>query len=71
MLNYLDDAPVLEIARRYLDINGSATTAKEKLLIDPDMIMNQWIAERLARIRPRLVDLYPQRGDILFNVYVD
>lgn len=71
MLNYLDDAQVLDIARRYVETNSSTTIAKEKLLLDPNPILNQWIAERLERIRPRLVDLYPQRAHALFNVVID
>ena len=71
MLNYLDDAQVLDIARRYVEINSSTTTAKEKLLLDPNLILNQWISERLERIRPRLVDVYPQRAHALFNVVID
>lgn len=71
MLNYLDDVQVLEIARRYVEINRSTTTAKEKLLLDPNLILNQWICERLERIRPRLLDLYPRRADALFNVVID
>lgn len=71
MLNYLDDAQVLEIARHYVEINSSTTIAKEKLLLDPNLILNQWISERLERIRPRLVELYPQRADALFNIVID
>ena len=71
MLNYLDDAEVSGVVRRYVEINGSTTLAKERLLLDPNLMLNQWIAERLARIRPRLVALYPQREAALFNVVVD
>ena len=71
MLDYLDDAQVVEIARRYVEINGNATIAKEKLLLDPNLLLNQWISERLEQIRPRLVALYPQRGNTLFNVVID
>jgi hypothetical protein len=71
MLNYLDDAQVLDIARRYVEINSSTAIAKEKLLLDPNLILNQWISERLERIRPRLVALYPQRASALFNVVID
>lgn len=71
MLNYLDDAKVSGIARHYVDVNGSTTSAKEKLLIDPNLTLNQWIAERLERIRPRLAALYPQRADALFNIVIE
>ncbi|WEK32478.1 MAG: hypothetical protein P0Y58_09900 [Candidatus Pseudomonas phytovorans] len=71
MLNHLDDAKVSCIARHYVDINSSTTSAKEKLLIDPNLTLNHWISERLERIRPRLVALYPQRAEVLFNVVIE
>lgn len=71
MLNHLDDAQVLEIARRYVEINSGATRAKEKLLIDPNEVLNRWISNRLAHIRERLLALYSQNRDLLFDVALD
>ncbi|WP_060481437.1 nucleotidyltransferase domain-containing protein [Pseudomonas sp. NBRC 111119] len=70
MLEHLDDAQVLETARRFLTVNAQANTAKEKLLIDPDDVLNRWIAGRLARIKPRLLALYPHRSEVLFEVVI-
>lgn len=71
MLDVLKDPQVLETAQRFLAVNAQATTAKEKLLIDPDPRLNQWIAGRLESLRPRLIALYSQRTEVLFNVVLD
>ncbi|MBF8775878.1 nucleotidyltransferase domain-containing protein [Pseudomonas fulva] len=71
MLDALKDPQVLETAQRFLAVNAQATTAKEKLLIDPDPCLNHWIAGRLESLRPRLLALYPQRTEVLFNVVLD
>lgn len=71
MLSHLDDVEVLEIARRYVEINSEATRAKEKLLIDPNEVLNRWISNRLASIRARLLALYSQNRDLSFDVALD
>ena len=71
MLDHLDDAEVLEIARRYVEINGATARAKEKLLVDPDEVLNRWISSRLAHIRERLLVLYSKNRDLSFDVVLD
>lgn len=71
MLSHLDDAEVLAIARCYFEINSGTTREKEKLLIDPNGVLNQWISNRLGHIRERLLELHAQNRDLLFDVVLD
>lgn len=71
MLGHLDDAEVLEIARRYVEINSGTMWEKEKLLIDPSEVLNRWISNRLGHIRERLLELHAHNRNLLFDVVLD
>ncbi|MGH1448997.1 MAG: hypothetical protein ACRBBM_06155 [Pseudomonadaceae bacterium] len=71
MLSHLDDSEVLGIARRYIEINSDTTCEKEKLLIDPNEVLNRWISGRLRHSSERLLELYSQSREVLFDIALD
>lgn len=69
-ISQVADQQVREIAANYYEINAKGTISKENSLIDPNHILNEYIAERLEFIRSKLLALYNNNRNATFDITI-